>query len=136
MARMNGSWLRLLGLIFVFAFGEVFGADPNPVRLFVKEVPLKVLGKEVSVIAIEQEDGTQGYSPEQSEGFHVEVVKSAHGAYVDSLAWSRSAESDGWRSLCNSEPNSTGGFVSLRFSPQAEWHLLDALALRSAGTTF
>ncbi len=39
-----------------------------------KEVPLKVLGKEVSVIAIEQEDGTQGYSPEQSEGFHVEVV--------------------------------------------------------------
>ena len=43
-------------------------------RLFVKEVPLKVLGKEVSVIAIEQEDGTQGYSPEQSEGFHVEVV--------------------------------------------------------------
>jgi FtsP/CotA-like multicopper oxidase with cupredoxin domain len=40
----------------------------------VKEVPLKVLGKEVSVIAIEQEDGTHGYSPEQSEGFHVEVV--------------------------------------------------------------
>ena len=71
---MNGSWLGLLGLLFVFAFGEVFGADPNPVRLFVKEVPLKVLGKEVSVIAIEQEDGTHGYSPEQSEGFHVEVV--------------------------------------------------------------
>jgi FtsP/CotA-like multicopper oxidase with cupredoxin domain len=69
---MNGSWLGLLGLLF--AFGEVFGADPNPVRLFVKEVPLKVLGKEVSVIAIEQEDGTHGYSPEQSEGFHVEVV--------------------------------------------------------------
>jgi hypothetical protein len=67
---MNGSWLRLLGLIFVLAFGEVFGADPNPVRLLVKEVPLKVLGKEVSVIAIEQEDGTHGYSPEQSEGFH------------------------------------------------------------------
>ena len=53
---------------------ELFGAGPDPVRLFVKEVPLKVLGQEVRVVAIEQEDGTQGYSPEQSEGFHVEVV--------------------------------------------------------------
>jgi FtsP/CotA-like multicopper oxidase with cupredoxin domain len=44
------------------------------VRLLVKEVPLKVLGREVTVIAIEQEDGTQGYSPEKAEGFHVEVV--------------------------------------------------------------
>jgi FtsP/CotA-like multicopper oxidase with cupredoxin domain len=66
--------LGILGLIFVFAFGELLGADPHPVRLFVKEVPLKVLGKEVNVIAIEQEDGTHGYSPEQAEGFHVEVV--------------------------------------------------------------
>jgi FtsP/CotA-like multicopper oxidase with cupredoxin domain len=40
----------------------------------VKEVPLKVLGKEVRVIAIQQADGTQGYSPEKSDGFHVEVV--------------------------------------------------------------
>ena len=55
---MNGSWLGLLGLLFVFAFGEVFGADPNPVRLFVKEVPLKVLGKDVSVIA--KFDGYRG----------------------------------------------------------------------------
>jgi FtsP/CotA-like multicopper oxidase with cupredoxin domain len=46
----------------------------EPVRLFVKEVPLKVLGKEVTVVAIEQADGTQGYSPEKAEGFHVEVV--------------------------------------------------------------
>jgi Multicopper oxidase len=71
---MNGSLLGILGLIFVFASGELFGADPQPVRLFVKEVPLKVLGKEVSVIAIEQKDGTHGYSPEESEGFHLEVV--------------------------------------------------------------
>jgi FtsP/CotA-like multicopper oxidase with cupredoxin domain len=35
---------------------------------------LEVLGKEVSVIAIVQEDGIQGYFPNQSEGFHVEVV--------------------------------------------------------------
>ena len=71
---MNRSLLGILGLIFVFTFGEPLGADPNPIRLFVKEVPLKVLGKEIRVIAIEQEDGTPGYSPEQSEGFHVEVV--------------------------------------------------------------
>ena len=49
-------------------------AAPEPVRLFVREVPLKVLGKEVRVIAIEQADGTQGYSPEKDQGFHVEVV--------------------------------------------------------------
>jgi FtsP/CotA-like multicopper oxidase with cupredoxin domain len=40
----------------------------------VKEVPLKILGKEQTVIAIEQADGTQGYSPEKGDGFHVEVV--------------------------------------------------------------
>ena len=50
------------------------GSTPEPIRLFVKEVPLKVLGKELSVIAIEQADGTQGYSPEKADGFHVEVV--------------------------------------------------------------
>jgi len=50
------------------------GGGSEPVRLFVKEVPLKVLGKEVTVIAIEQADGTQGYSPEKDDGFHVEVV--------------------------------------------------------------
>ncbi len=51
-----------------------FGGASEPVRLFVKEVPLKVLGKEVTVIAIEQANGTQGYSPEKDDGFHVEVV--------------------------------------------------------------
>ena len=50
------------------------GSTREPVHLFVKEVPLKVLGKEVSVIAIQQADGTEGYSPEKADGFHVEVV--------------------------------------------------------------
>jgi len=50
---MNRSLLGILGLIFAFAFGEPLGADPNPIRLFVKEVPLTVLGKEIRVIAIE-----------------------------------------------------------------------------------
>jgi len=55
------------------------------VRLFVKEVPLKVLGRELSVIAIEQADGTQGYSPEKADGFHVEVVN--HLKVPTSIHW-------------------------------------------------
>ena len=54
--------------------GDALGSPSEPVRLFVKEVPLKVLGKDLTVIAIEQSDSTQGYSPEQADGFHVEVV--------------------------------------------------------------
>jgi hypothetical protein len=51
---------RMLGVLIVFFLvKDAFGSGPEPVRLFVKEVPLKVLGKEVTVIAIEQADGTQ-----------------------------------------------------------------------------
>jgi FtsP/CotA-like multicopper oxidase with cupredoxin domain len=64
----------LLPLAVSFLIGEALGSASEPVRLFVKEVPLKVLGKELSVIAIEQADGTQGYSPEKADGFHGEVV--------------------------------------------------------------
>jgi len=64
----------LLPLFVCYLIGDALGGASEPVRLFVKEVPLKVLGKEVNVIAIEQADGTQGYSPEKSDGFHVEVV--------------------------------------------------------------
>ena len=72
---MKKSVRNILLLIFAcFLTGETLGGAPEPVRLFVKDVPLKVLGKEVTVIAIEQADGTQGYSPEKSDGFHVEVV--------------------------------------------------------------
>src|SRR6266513_373457 len=72
---MKKSVRNILLLIFAcFLTGETLGGAPEPVRLFVKDVPLKVLGKEVTVIAIEQADGTQGYSPEKSDRFHVEVV--------------------------------------------------------------
>src|SRR5213594_4084002 len=64
----------LLLPIVCFLIGNASGSASEPVRLFVKEVPLKVLGKEVTVIAIEQADGTQGYSPEKADGFHVEVL--------------------------------------------------------------
>ena len=64
----------LLPVIACFLAGDALGRASEPVRLFVKEIPLKILGKEVTVIAIEQGDGRQGYSPEKDDGFHVEVV--------------------------------------------------------------
>jgi hypothetical protein len=64
----------LLSIAVCFLIGDALGGSSEPVRLFVKEVPLKVLGKESTVIAIEQADGTQGFSPEKTDGFHVELV--------------------------------------------------------------
>src|SRR6266566_6157282 len=64
----------LLPAIACFLIGNAAVGASERVRLFVREVPLKVLGKEVTVIAIEQADGTHGYSPEKNDGFHVEVV--------------------------------------------------------------
>ena len=76
----------LLPLFACYLIGDALGGASEPVRLFVKEVPLKVLGKEVNVIAIEQADGTQGYSPEKSDGFHVEVVNQLKVTNEHSLA--------------------------------------------------
>src|SRR5215475_14295304 len=70
----KGIGKTLLPLVVCFLIGDALADTSEPVRLFIKEVPLKVLGKELSVIAIEQTDGTQGYSPEKANGFHVEVV--------------------------------------------------------------
>lgn len=64
----------LLPAIACFLIENAAVGASERVRLFVKEVPLKILGKEVTVIAIEQADGTHGYSPEKNDGFHVEVV--------------------------------------------------------------
>src|SRR6266853_2265400 len=64
----------LLPAIACFLIANAAVGASERVQLFVKEVPLKVLGKKVRVIAIEQADGTHGYSPEKNDGFHVEVV--------------------------------------------------------------
>ncbi len=58
----------------VFLTVAFHGYCADPVRLFVKEVPLTVDGKDFTVVAIEQEEGRQGLEPEKDEGFHVEVV--------------------------------------------------------------
>jgi uncharacterized cupredoxin-like copper-binding protein len=54
----------LLPAIACFLIANAAVSASERVQLFVKEVPLKVLGKEATVIAIEQADGTHGYSPE------------------------------------------------------------------------
>src|SRR3984893_7976401 len=45
-----------------------------PIRLYVREVSLSVLGKPAKVLAIEQDSGVQGFEPQTSSGFNVEVV--------------------------------------------------------------
>jgi len=64
--------MKKLFPILLFLVQSSFASEP--VRLYVKEVPLTVMGKEVTVVAIEQEDGTEGLEPEKKDGFHVEVV--------------------------------------------------------------
>ncbi|HEY4780978.1 MAG TPA: multicopper oxidase domain-containing protein [Chthoniobacterales bacterium] len=45
-----------------------------PIRLYVREVPLTVLGKQVKVLVIEQDSGVQGFEPQTSSEFKVEVI--------------------------------------------------------------
>jgi hypothetical protein len=49
-------------------------SEPKTVKLFVRVVPITVLGRAVKVTTIDQSDGAQGFSPEQSDGFHLELV--------------------------------------------------------------
>ncbi len=50
------------------------GETASPIRLYVREVPLEVLGREMTAVEIVQENGTQGLYAQRSEGFNVEVV--------------------------------------------------------------
>lgn len=49
-------------------------STPKAVRLFVRETPITVLGKTIKLTTIAQSNGEQGYSPVETEGFHVELV--------------------------------------------------------------
>jgi FtsP/CotA-like multicopper oxidase with cupredoxin domain len=65
--------MKIRWVVFLLAIlAGRLGAEP--VRLHVKEVPLKVLGQEYTVVAIEQENGQHGLEPEKKDGFDVEVV--------------------------------------------------------------
>jgi Multicopper oxidase len=75
-ARVLAGILFLFGMLVAIclpSLGAEAGQKP-PIRLFVREVPLKILGQEVKVMAIEQENGARGFDPQTSQGFDVEVV--------------------------------------------------------------
>ena len=75
-ARFLAGVLFLVGLIVVLRVSSI-GAEAGdnlPIRLYVREVPLKILGKEVKVMEIAQESGAEGFDPQTSQGFDVEVV--------------------------------------------------------------
>jgi FtsP/CotA-like multicopper oxidase with cupredoxin domain len=78
---MKSNCILRTSLVIAFtAIGPLHAAPTAPtseretVKLFVRESPITVLGKTVKVAALTQSNGEQGYSPEQANGFHVEVV--------------------------------------------------------------
>ena len=75
-ARFLSGILFLVCIIVVLSIpsiGAEAGNNP-PIRLYVREASLKILGKEVKVMEIAQESGVQGFDPQTSQGFDVEVV--------------------------------------------------------------
>jgi FtsP/CotA-like multicopper oxidase with cupredoxin domain len=77
--KSNCTWKASL-FIAIGAIGVLRAAsieprtEPETVKLFVRESPITVLGKTVKVTALIQSNGEQGYSPEKTNGFHVEVI--------------------------------------------------------------
>jgi FtsP/CotA-like multicopper oxidase with cupredoxin domain len=64
-----------LAVLFGLGFSFAAAAEAGPtVRLYVRTVPITILGKTGEAIAIEQENGALGLRVKQSEGFNVEVV--------------------------------------------------------------
>src|SRR5258708_28743911 len=63
----------LLVVLGVLTMQAEDGSD-LPIRLYVREVPLTVLGKQVKVLAIEQDSGVQGFEPQTSHGFKSEGI--------------------------------------------------------------
>ena len=63
-------------LLIVLCVPTIRAEDGNglPIRLYVREVSLTVLGKQAKVLVIEQDSGVQGFEPQTSSGFNVEVI--------------------------------------------------------------
>ena len=77
--KSNNTWKTSL-FVAILTIGVSRAAptesttEPKTVKLFVREMPITVLGRTVKVAALIQANGEQGYSPEQAKGFHVDVV--------------------------------------------------------------
>src|SRR5260370_13393495 len=75
-ARFHAEILFLVCILVLLSAPSIraqAGKSP-PIRLCVREVSLTMLGKEVKAMAITQESGAQGFNPQTSQGFDVEVV--------------------------------------------------------------
>ena len=66
--------LLFLSVLMLVSGPRATGQTASAVRLYVREVPLEVLGRKVRRVEIVQGDGTEGLYPQKSEGFNVEVV--------------------------------------------------------------
>jgi FtsP/CotA-like multicopper oxidase with cupredoxin domain len=81
--KSNYTWKASL-FIAILAIGVTRAAptestsEPETVKLFARESPIAVLGRTVKVAALTRANGEQGYSPENTKGFHVEVVNQLH----------------------------------------------------------
>ena len=78
MNKSNKSVVKVVAIIaanvFAIAFANARVDDVQRVKLFVRETPITVNGRTITMCSVVQADGTPGYLPEQSGGFHVEVV--------------------------------------------------------------
>ena len=78
MDKSNKSVAKVVAIIAANVFATIFASaradDIQRVKLFVRETPITVNGRTITMCSVVQADGTPGYSPEQSGGFHVEVV--------------------------------------------------------------
>jgi FtsP/CotA-like multicopper oxidase with cupredoxin domain len=76
----SNNTLKATLLLVILAIGASPSAppqstrQPNTVKLFARETSITVLGRTVNVAALTQGNGEEGYSPDQANGFHVEVV--------------------------------------------------------------
>ena len=78
MDKSNKSVAKVVVIIAANVFATIFNSAPaddvQRVKLFVRETPITVNGRTINMCSVVQADGTPGYLPEQSGGFHVEVV--------------------------------------------------------------
>jgi len=77
--KFNYTWKASL-VIAMLAIGVMPAAPTEPrsesetVKLFARESTITVLGRRAKVASLTQSNDEQGYSPEETKGFHVEVV--------------------------------------------------------------
>src|SRR5215469_14936643 len=76
----SNYWWKTVCLIAIATISVLRSAptkpksEPETVKLFARESSINVLGRTAKVATLTQSNGEQGYTPEKTKGFHVEVV--------------------------------------------------------------